>query len=268
MHKQRWLTGIIAIPILILLIALGGLYFTALLVAVSVIGLSEFNRIQYSQTEPQPSIVLIGSGFIAAPLMVIAAHFGIKAGPLWLLAGVILAGGSVALSRVNQANENVQHLAGQILGLVYLAGPLVMLILIRNGPQGPAWIFYLLLVIFAGDTGAYYVGSYLGKHKLCPLVSPKKTIEGALGGITANIVAAGLAQVLLLKGIPWVAAVVLGILAGAAGQVGDLFESIFKRAANIKDSGNILPGHGGILDRIDALLFAIPVVYGYHCLFL
>jgi len=268
MHKQRWLTGIIALPIVILLIVLGGIYFAFLLALVSVIGMWEFDRIQYAKSDPHPPPIVIGSGYVAAPLMILAAHAGFPAGALCLLSAAIIAGGAAALLRVDQAHTTVQHLAGQILGLAYVAGPLVMVLLIRSNPQGVAWIFYLLMVIFAGDTGAYYVGSYWGKRKLCPQVSPKKTIEGALGGVAANIVAASLAQILFLDGVLWGPAVLLAILAGAAGQVGDLFESIFKRAAGIKDSGNILPGHGGILDRIDALLFAIPVVYGFHCLFL
>ncbi len=261
MHKQRWLTGMIALPILILLIVEGGVFFSLLLVAVALVGMGEFNKIQYAQSDPKPSRIITSGGYAAVPLMIAAAQVEIQAGPLCLLAGVILAGGIAALWRVEQARDTVHHLGGQILGLVYVAGPLVMLVLIRNAPQGAAWIFYLLMVIFAGDTGAYYVGSYWGKHKLCPRVSPKKTVEGALGGVFANLLAAALAQILFLEPLTLSAAMGLGILAGAAGQVGDLFESIFKRAASIKDSGTILPGHGGILDRIDALLFAIPVVY-------
>ena len=261
MHTQRWLTGIIALPILILLILGGGVYFALLLVAVALVGMGEFNKIQYARCDPKPSKIILGGGYAAAPLMITAAHLQIPAGPLCLLAGVILAGGAAALLDVEHAQETAQHLAGQILGLVYIAGPLVILVLIRSGPQGASWIFYLLMVIFAGDTGAYYLGSYLGKHKLCPRVSPKKSVEGALGGVGANLLAAALAQLLFFNALALAAAMALGVLAGAAGQIGDLFESIFKRAAGVKDSGTILPGHGGILDRIDALLFAIPVVY-------
>ena len=268
MHKQRWITGIIALPVVLTLIALGGAYWAYFLSVVSVLALWEFNRIQFSQNDPPPALILTASGYIAAPLMVVFAHHDVNGGSLWLLSGVVVAGGMRALQDGDQAPHRVAQLAGQVLGLIYLVAPLVMVVLIRNAAQGAAWIFFLLLVIFAGDTGAYYVGSYVGRHKLCPQISPKKTIEGAVGGVAANAVAAALAQILFLDIISLPAAVALGMFAGAVGQTGDLFESVFKRAAKIKDSGVILPGHGGILDRIDAVLFAIPVVYGFQLIFL
>ena len=127
--------------------------------------------------------------------------------------------------------------------------------------QGAQWIFLLWCVIFAGDTGAYYVGKNFGQRKLCPSVSPGKTVEGALGGIAAHIVVGSLAKLILLPELGWAMSLLFFVCAGIAGQTGDLFESILKRSAGIKDSSNILPGHGGILDRIDALIMAGPVAY-------
>ena len=138
---------------------------------------------------------------------------------------------------------------------------LSFLILIRAGSSGMIWIFLLLAVIFAGDTSAYYVGSYLGRHKLSPAVSPGKTIEGSIGGLAANLVVGAIGKYFFLPEIPWGLCLLFFIAVGVAGQVGDLFESELKRSSGIKDSGGILPGHGGILDRIDALLFASPVAY-------
>jgi phosphatidate cytidylyltransferase len=112
-----------------------------------------------------------------------------------------------------------------------------------------------------GDTGAYYAGSYLGRHKLCPAVSPKKTIEGAVGGLTASLLIAFFYKLLFIPALSIPAVLLFAAVVGAVGQVGDLFESEFKRAAGVKDSGRLLPGHGGFLDRIDALLFAIPTAY-------
>jgi CDP-diglyceride synthetase len=130
-----------------------------------------------------------------------------------------------------------------------------------GGERGPGWIFCFFCIVAAGDTGAFYSGTYLGRHKLCPWVSPKKTIEGSIGGLAANIIVA-----LVFKTIP--AAFTVGsalycfcLAIGIAGQVGDLFASEFKRSAGIKDSGTLLPGHGGFLDRLDALLFASPLAY-------
>jgi len=123
------------------------------------------------------------------------------------------------------------------------------------------WIFLLLAIIFAGDISAYYVGSYLGRHKLNPAISPGKTIEGALGGLAGNLLVGSIGKFFFLPALSWGPAILFFLAVGLAGQVGDLFESEFKRSSQIKDSGGILPGHGGFLDRIDALLFASPVAY-------
>ena len=105
------------------------------------------------------------------------------------------------------------------------------------------------------------MGSYLGRHKLNPAVSPGKTIEGAVGGLVGNLLVGSIGKFFFFPAHPWGSAVLFFIAVGLAGQVGDLFESLFKRTSKIKDSGGILPGHGGVLDRIDALLFASPVAY-------
>jgi len=123
------------------------------------------------------------------------------------------------------------------------------------------WIFFLLFIVFSGDTGAYYVGSYLGRHKLCPSISPGKTIEGAVGGVISSVIIGYGFKMMVLPQLNPSATIALIIVVNLAAQAGDLFESELKRAGNIKDSGAILPGHGGLLDRIDALLFAAPVIY-------
>ena len=126
---------------------------------------------------------------------------------------------------------------------------------------GQKWLLFSLAVIFAGDISAYYIGTYFGKHKLCPAVSPGKTIEGSFGGLSANLLIGILAKVIFIPDLEWITCVLFCLSIGIAGQIGDLFESELKRTAGIKDSGALLPGHGGILDRIDALLFAAPVAY-------
>jgi phosphatidate cytidylyltransferase len=112
-----------------------------------------------------------------------------------------------------------------------------------------------------------YTGLLLGRHKLCPAVSPKKTIEGSVGGLAANILIGSIFKAIFLPELPWGACLVFFVLIGASGQIGDLFESIIKRSSNIKDSGTILPGHGGFLDRADAAMFAAPVAYYYKLFF-
>ena len=151
----------------------------------------------------------------------------------------------------------------QIQGIIYIPVLLSFLIVIRHSPQGMIWIFFLLAIVFAGDISALYVGTLVGRHKLCPAVSPGKTIEGSLGGIAANLAIGGIAKILFLPQLPWGLSILFFMAVGIAGQVGDLFESELKRSSKVKDSGGLLPGHGGFLDRIDALLFAAPVAYSF-----
>jgi len=122
---------------------------------------------------------------------------------------------------------------------------------------------FLAVVTWASDSAAYYAGTLWGKHPLMPSISPKKTYEGLLGGLMGAIAAAVLAQIWFASELSWTDAVVLGILLTLTGLAGDLFESAIKRRAGVKDSGGILPGHGGMLDRIDSLLFTAPTFYYY-----
>jgi phosphatidate cytidylyltransferase len=127
--------------------------------------------------------------------------------------------------------------------------------------HGDTWFFTLLAIVFFGDTFAYFIGRATGKTKIWPLISPNKTWEGAIGGLFGSVLGAILMKFLFLYEVPALAMVLLAVFAGAAAQIGDFFESLLKRVANKKDSGSLMPGHGGILDRIDGVLFAAPFVY-------
>lgn len=147
--------------------------------------------------------------------------------------------------------------------VVYAGLMLSFLGLIRDLPSGAAWLLLVLACTFGADTGAYLVGRVIGKHKLAPHVSPGKTIEGLFGGVALSIVAALVCRLLIpgdlsVRDCLWVGAAV-----GFIGPLGDLSESMLKRSVGVKDSGNLIPGHGGLLDRIDALLFTAPFVYYY-----
>ena len=149
-----------------------------------------------------------------------------------------------------------------IVGPFYVCLPLMLLLLVARLPQGKLWILYLLSVVFAGDTAAFYVGRSFGKHGLIH-ISPGKTWEGTVGGLLANAVVASIFGSIFFPSLSLASIMVLAISIGIFGQIGDLVESLFKRSSELKDSGTLLPGHGGILDRIDSLLFAIPVLYLY-----
>ena len=126
-------------------------------------------------------------------------------------------------------------------------------------PLGAAWLALALTITWMGDSAAYFVGRYLGKRRFSPLISPKKTLEGAVGGLTATTIVGALGGPVV--GLALLPAALLGLVAGAAGIAGDLMESLLKRVAGIKDSGSVFPGHGGMLDRVDAMLFVVLVVY-------
>jgi phosphatidate cytidylyltransferase len=147
---------------------------------------------------------------------------------------------------------------------VYLGWPMSFLLLLRGDiigwSPGLWWLFTIFGGVWGFDTGAFFAGHAFGKHKLAPQISPGKTWEGVFGGLIFSV-AAALLFTTLTMGVPWYLAVVLGILVGVAATVGDLAESLMKRQTHVKDSGQFFPGHGGMLDRIDSLLFAVLVVY-------
>lgn len=259
MHLKRWLTGIIAVPILIYLIGPGPRWlFHGLLLLVSVVGLFEFFRITIPNL---PALIKIVS-FILAFLL----FYFISQGPffmsfaiasLWVIIPLFL----YLFVYPTQKAHAIDDTGKIVLGLLYVCLPLSILIFVDKHPTGNIWIFFLLTVIFMSDTGAFYFGKAFGKHKLYPSVSPGKTWEGAIGGLLSSLLAASI----FIRIFPiYKFSFYLLVLAASLsimGQVGDLAESMLKRNYGIKDSGTILPGHGGVLDRIDALLFSIPILY-------
>jgi phosphatidate cytidylyltransferase len=259
MLLKRWITALCLSPFIVWLIFMGSRDHFALFVAVvSVVALWEFFGIVLPRTSKiHPNIL---AAFAASPPLIWSVHisrFDIAAGLMTL---IVLLSGMTSIARFKKDPDAGKKAAFQLLGIVYVSLFLSWAVMIRDGQDGVVWIFLLALTVFAGDTGAYYAGTWLGRHRLCPFVSPKKTVEGALGGLAAAVCAGSAIKFFFLPSIPWGAAILMFVLTGVFGQAGDLFESVLKRAAHIKDSGKILPGHGGILDRIDGILFAAPVV--------
>ncbi|WP_222423960.1 phosphatidate cytidylyltransferase [Desulfamplus magnetovallimortis] len=162
---------------------------------------------------------------------------------------------------VTMGHSVLNAVSAQIQGIIYLPLFFSFLVLIRCSENGAHWIIWLWLIVGFSDTGAYYVGTYMGKTPLSPHISPNKSVEGAIGGIAAAAFIGGLYSLIFIDNASLPVSILFSMVAAAAGQLGDLFESSLKRAGAIKDSGTILPGHGGILDRFDGLLFAAPVAY-------
>jgi phosphatidate cytidylyltransferase len=260
MHLKRWLTSLVLIPVLVLILLKGGIHLFALFAAlVCFLSLREYYPIVFKGNTSPSARIVSGWGYAAGPAIVLCVHFFPLPWLILLFSLALILPGWFCM-RNFQADAGIPSLlAFHALGMVYICLALADLVLIRRADSGVQWICLILCVVFSGDIAAYYVGSYWGRHKLCPAVSPGKTVEGALGGVAANLGVGFVIAGLLIPTLAPGKGAVFFISVGVAGQVGDLFESMLKRSAGVKDSGNLLPGHGGMLDRIDALLFAVPV---------
>ena len=168
---------------------------------------------------------------------------------------------SVPLFSRSSLEQGLRDGAMTLFGILYLGLTLSTLSMTRLLPQGEWLIFFLLMVTWASDTGAYYIGTMYGRHRLAPTISPKKTVEGLVGGLISAILVAYAARWWFFPDFSGLDCVVLATLLTLAGLWGDLTESAMKRSVGMKDSGGILPGHGGMLDRLDSLLFTAPIFY-------
>jgi len=199
-------------------------------------------------------------GLAFSALVALSFYWGIeRAAATYSLAAMAMLTWILFLERNRE--RAIQTTAITLFGMAYTAWNLGHLMLIRDLPAGRGALLVLLFAIWGSDTGAYYAGSRYGRHRIFPAISPKKTWEGSVAGLAAAVVAATLATALFYPPLTVAAALLLGLAVGVAGQLGDLFESMLKRSAGIKDSSHLLPGHGGLLDRLDSLIFAAPAFY-------
>lgn len=199
---------------------------------------------------------LVGSAFFVALVSsLLSVHLALTV--------TVLIFGLYSLMKITDIKKSAGETALFLLGVLYIPLLLSHLVLLRGIQYGIQWIFLLLVIVMAGDTAAFYVGSSLGKRKLYPLVSPKKSVEGMLGGLAGSVAGTFLAKAAFFPQLSSVDCIVAALLVGMLGQLGDLFESLLKRSFGVKDSGSIFPGHGGMLDRLDSILFAAPMLYIY-----
>lgn len=260
MHVKRWITAIVLIPALIYIIGYSNpLIFHFLLVITASVSIWEFYNITGNHHNWEFLVIdfpLIGIfflvGYTRQALLILPVFL------LWFLAHSLIE----IIGRSEPTEKKTYRISTATLAFIYVCIPLSMLSLIYIYPSGRMWVFFILLVVFASDTGAFYGGRFFGRTRLHH-ISPKKTVEGAIGGFLCGFIA-GVYFIKIVKITPldiWLGIVIALICIFA--QIGDLIESMIKRNHQVKDSGFILPGHGGVLDRIDGLLLSIPVLYVY-----
>lgn len=267
---KRVISALIGIPVLIFTVYHGGLLFLGLVAVLAFLGLNEFYGLVQKKGIVLSKVLFITNGliFIFLPLTNIPNSFLFDFFLFYVLISTLVT--ELFKSETKNALLNTSL---TFLGVIYVGWLSAHLVYLRNLPGGFFYVILVLLVTWANDTGAYFVGINLGKRKLCPHISPNKTVEGALGGLICSLIAA------LITGL-WINSLLsvvnfslgqlllLGLLISFAAQLGDLAESLFKRDAGLKDSSNLIPGHGGVLDRFDSLLLAVPVVYYYLRVFI
>lgn len=256
---RRLYTAAALIPAVYVIIAyLAPWALTLLLIAVGSIALVEFYQICF---QSRFNRLAVGVGLAAFVLVVAHNHLSLALAHL-VVASVLVVSIAVSIS-AGRTNQRWKDVLITLSGVLYIGVPLSTVVSTRSLPAGEFLVLFLAVVTWASDTGAYYAGTLLGTHPLLPSVSPKKTIEGVLGGLALAVGAALLAQWWFASRLSPSDAVILGILLTVTGLLGDLFESVIKRWTGVKDSGGILPGHGGMLDRLDSLLFTAPTFYYY-----
>lgn len=250
---KRVLTAALLLPPVVYIILAGHwLIFLAAVSLISLVCYYEFTRMACAHGVDADGPV----GYAAAIVILAVPRLDFA-----LAAAAAILGLAVSL-RARDLSRVLPRAAVFVLGLAYTVAPWRCAVALRgSGDDGPHWLLYALSLAWVGDIAAYYVGSLFGRHKMTPRISPGKSWEGAFAGLAASV-AFGVAYLgWFVPDAPLTEVVPLTLVAGIAGQFGDLCESALKRGAGIKDSGSLLPGHGGWLDRLDACLFTMPVVY-------
>jgi len=253
-------SGIAALVVLVPLLLFGGFWGAFGLAVFGVLlGIREFVGFALPDRPTGTLVVAI----VAAELLCV----GLALGRFELLAAAICVavfGSTLWFLFTARTTEGLGDQSARLMmGVAYVGGLVGFLPLVRDLPGGLGWMWLAFGLGWAGDTGGYFTGKAFGRHKMSPLISPKKTWEGFAGGVLLAVFWAFLFKLVFFPSLRVVDCIVLGVLGDAAGVVGDLVESVFKRTYRVKDSGTFLPGHGGFLDRVDSVMFTLPLTYLY-----
>ncbi|MGH7825250.1 MAG: phosphatidate cytidylyltransferase [Candidatus Binatia bacterium] len=253
--RLRLATALVGIPLLIALVGWGHPWlFASVIVIVTFGALREFFLMAFPGRGWEQILGMIFGLGVSLWLLLPPIDLAASLMSVWL---VLLF--SIYLFRRGRWEERFSRLSSTLLGAFYIGYLFPHWVTLFRLPDGRDWVFFVLLVVMAGDSAAYIVGRRYGRKKLAPELSPGKTLEGALGYVAGSLIAGGLGGVYLLSQIAVVEAIVIAGVLGILGQLGDLFESFIKRVFAVKEAGTWLPGHGGFLDRVDSLIF--PVVF-------
>lgn len=258
---KRWVTGLILAPILVIIIVFGSKEIFAALVMFFILGgVWEYNHMVFGQGFAKEKI----EGLILAVIIPLCALWGNSQHLLAVLAFSVGLVFILFVLSIKDSNFDFLSVAKVVFGMMYIPFLMSYFIALRIMDQGVQWIFFVLILAFIGDIFALYVGKYFGKHKLAPFVSPGKTVEGLAGLVAGSTIACLIFSYYFFPGIPLWQIAILALVGSMIGQLGDICESAIKRTYGLKDASSILPGHGGILDRLDCLIFIAPFVYYYR----
>jgi len=260
MLTKRIISGLLFLPIFYLVAwKLDPVYFSALVLGAVVIGQYEFYRMVKARGIT-PNMVL---GIAIGALMIVESYQPVVFGAGNYLAAFLILILAARLFSPRPVDGAIEDVAATVFGIFYVAFLFSFQVAIRLSPDGKEWLVFLFFIIWASDIGAYSIGVPFGRHRLYEKVSPKKSIEGLIGALAASAGMAVLCKVWFMPSAPAGELIAIALGLALVGTVGDLAESLIKRAAGVKDSGAIIPGHGGVLDRMDSMLFAAPVLYYY-----
>jgi phosphatidate cytidylyltransferase len=262
MLRTRLLTAAVALPALWLVVQyLPAPLFNGFIVAVAAVGLYEYFEMALPNDALGRTLGLAWGILLAGGMVWGRPEAWGAALSLAVIGGLIL-----PLSRADDLPGEIQRLGLTLLGILYVAFFTPHFVLLRAGDEGWRWVLFTVFTAMGSDSGGYFTGRWAGRHKLAPSISPSKTIEGMIGAVVGAMLVALFCKAVFIRLLGLEEALVLGALISMLAQLGDLTESALKRAFGAKDSGWIIPGHGGILDRLDSLLFPVVFVYYYAAL--
>lgn len=262
--KTRLLAAAVGLGVVLPLLFLGGLAGASFVVFVAmVVCLGEYAQMAFPDDFRYAFYWLL---LTALPLSVASLWAPAGRVPAIMAVLLMLTMVQVTLAPPEPLGTAADRLGRYILGVAWIGGLFPFVLRLRAWEDGEWWVFAALAISWLGDTGAYFAGGSLGRTKLYPLVSPNKTWEGVAGGIVTATLGMVVIKLTVLPILGWVDVVVLGMVGCGLGVLGDLAESLLKRSFDVKDSGWVMPGHGGLLDRVDSVLFVAPTVYGYMTL--